>query len=265
LIYAEQGFGDAMQFARYIPQIVARGGKVVVASAEVLHRLLSRVQGVSRMMSVNDSIEGCDLQFPLMSAPLVFGTTVESIPAPIPYLSAEPEAVERWKARLRSYEGLKVGIAWAGSPLHGNDENRSMDFSRLSPLLATPGVSWFSLQKKRADRPDSVAPAPLIDFTPELDDFADTAALVANLDLVITVDTAVAHLAGGMGKPVWNMLAFASDWRWLRDRQDTPWYPNMRLFRQPTRGDWDSVVSRVGGELEIATRTPPVAPSRRER
>ena len=250
LIYAEQGFGDAMQFVRYVPQIAARGGRVVIACAEVLQRLLARVEGVHRVMSVNDPIDGCDFQFPLMSAPLLFGTTIESVPSRVPYLSGDANDLRKWKTRMDRFTGLKVGLAWAGSSLHGNDQNRSMDFNLFSGLVMVPGPQWFSLQKARATSNAPFAEGRLIDYTPELDDFADTAALVSHLDLVITVDTAVAHLAGALGKPVWVLLPYASDWRWLRDRPDTPWYPTMRLFRQPARGDWNTVLAEVRSALE---------------
>jgi hypothetical protein len=187
-----------------------------------------------------------------MSAPLVFGTTLATIPAPIPYLWPDPSLVQSWSRRMSGTPGdLRVGLAWAGNPLHGNDRNRSIPPSLLSPLAAVPGINWYSLQKARAGTSDAPPTIPLIDFTTEFGDFADTAAFISNLDLVITADTAVAHLAGAMGKPLWLLLPFAPDWRWLRDRDQSPWYPTARLFRQPAREDWDSVISKVREKLLI--------------
>ena len=166
----------------------------------------------------------------------------------MPYLRADAEDAERWKQRLADGSGvLNVGLGWAGSPTHKNDRNRSMKLARLAPLARVPGVRFFSLQKGPAAA-EAKTPPPgmeLVDWSEELRDFADSAALVANLDLVISVDTAVVHLAGAMGKPVWTLLAFVPDWRWLLKREDSPWYPSMRLFRQGSLGDWDGVVARV--------------------
>ena len=188
----------------------------------------------------------------MLSLPRAFGTTLASIPRNVPYLQADAREVEKWRGRLaEDASSIKVGLSWAGRPEHKNDRNRSMPLARFAPLAQVPGVRFYSLQKGEAAAQAKAPPAgmELIDWTEELNDFADTAALIANLDLVISVDTAVVHLAGAMGKPVWTLLPFAPDWRWLLDRQDSPWYPTMRLFRQPSIGDWDSVMQRVAGAL----------------
>jgi hypothetical protein len=188
----------------------------------------------------------------LLSLPRIFGTTLANIPNNVPYLRADVREIEIWRDRLPGQTPLlKVGLAWAGSPGHRNDRNRSLKPSQLAPLGRVPGVGFFSLQKgEAAGEGENVRDGlELVDWTRDLKDFSDTSALIANLDLVISVDTAVAHLAGGMGKPVWTLLPFVADWRWLRGREDSPWYPTMRLFRQPAKGDWGSVIARVAGEL----------------
>ena len=201
-----------------------------------------------------------DVHCPLMSLPRLFATTLESLPQNVPYLHADPRDVEKWRNRLAEHaSSLKVGLVWAGNPTHQSDRTRSLALSRLAPLAQTPGVRFFSLQKG----PASEAKEPpvgmdLIDMMGEVNDFADTAALIANLDLVISVDTSVVHLAGALGKPVWTLLAFAADWRWLLEREDSPWYPTMRFFRQPAIGDWDSVIGRVTAALASAARQKPI-------
>jgi len=189
-----------------------------------------------------------DLHCPLLSLPRIFGTTLANLPSEVPYLHAAAEDAAPWQQRLGDHSrSVKVGLAWAGSRVHKNDRNRSMKLATLAPLWQVPGVRFFSLQKGEpgAEAISLRQGMEMVDLTQELKDFADTAALTANLDLVIAVDTAVAHLAGAMGKPVWTLLPFVADWRWLREREDSPWYPSMRLFRQPSSGDWDSVVECV--------------------
>jgi len=195
-----------------------------------------------------------DAYCPLPSLPGIFRTTLDSIPASIPYLCAEPALKEKWRERLAAEApptSRLVGLAWAGNPAHLNDRNRSIPPSALSALSRVPNVRFVCLQKS-PNSEQNVSPPPglpLIDFTHQLADFADTAALIANLDLLITADTAVAHLAGAMGKPVWLLLPFAPDWRWLLGRRDSPWYPTMRLFRQPSPGDWRAPIQRIIREL----------------
>jgi hypothetical protein len=186
-----------------------------------------------------------DVQAPLLSLPLIFGTTLENVPAGGRYLNSDSGRAASWRNRLSSREGMRVGVAWAGNPRHRNDRRRSIDPLLLEPLTKIPGLRLFSLQK--GSRPVFSC---IEDLSPELADFGETAAVVDNLDLVISVDTAVAHLAGGLGKPVWTLLPFAPDWRWMLERDDSPWYASMRLFRQTEPGNWSAVVARVAAALE---------------
>jgi hypothetical protein len=183
--------------------------------------------------------------------PLWYGTTLETIPVGVPYLHPDPVRVEQWKEFFKSDPNFKVGIAWAGRPSHANDHNRSTTLSSFAPLAQTPGVTFYSLQKDVGNRSAGAVPAgmKLIDLGPRLTDFNVTAAVISNLDLVISVDTAIVHLAGGMGRPVWSLLARCPDWRWMLKRSDTPWYPTMRLFRQPRRRDWPAQMAQVAEAL----------------
>ncbi len=251
LLHAEQGFGDTIQFIRYLPMVVAKGGKVVLEIPGDLMPLVGQIDGVVAMASRGQALPPFDLHCPLLSLPLAFGTTLATVPAPIAYLRAPPERVAQWRASLPRGEAPRIGLVWSGKPSHRNDHNRSIPLARLSPLLLKPGFQFVSLQKDVRDADQEALrkfPA-LIRFGDALADFADTAAVVAALDLVITVDTAVAHLAGAMGKPVWILLPAIGDWRWLLDREDSPWYPSARLFRQPHIGDWGSVMARLTREL----------------
>jgi len=248
LLHAEQGLGDAIQFIRYLPLVEQRGGRIIIECQVELQRLLRSMAGNWQIVVPSQPSPVFDLHCPLLSLPRVFGTNLANIPHPVAYLHADAEDARSWQNRLASDSPLmKVGLAWAGSPAHRNDCNRSMRLAKLAPLGQLPGARLFSLQKgKEAAEAKTLPPGmELVDWTQELKDFADTAALIANLDLVIAVDTAVVHLAGAMGKSVWTLLPFASDWRWLMEREDSPWYPSMRLFRQPSIGDWDSVIARV--------------------
>jgi len=255
LLYAEQGFGDTIQFCRFAPLAAARGLRVVLLAQPALVRLLGSLPGVEKIVSRGQPLPPFDFQSPLMSLPLTFGTRLESIPSDIPYLAAEKDAVLAWRGRLPNdaSEDLKVGLVWAGScrrhapHLAATDRRRSIAPEMLTPLLNVRGVQFYSLQK---DGPSAPAEFGLIDLMNECRDFADTAALLAGLDLIISVDTAVVHLAGALGKPVWVLNRFDSCWRWLRNREDSPWYPTLRLFRQPRPGDWESVIARVRDELE---------------
>jgi Flp pilus assembly protein TadD len=258
LLYAEQGFGDTIQFVRYVPMVAARSGRVILECQPELVRLLQGVPGVERLIArggCDEALPDHDMHCPLMSLPMVMKTTLQTIPAEIPYLRCDAELSSRWRERLLSGT-LNVGLAWAGRPSHTNDRNRSMPLSMLAPLARVPNVSFISLQKEHSASPGTPGEGrgegslPLIDWTGELDDLADTAALIDNLDLVITVDTATAHLAGALGKPVWVLLPFVPDWRWMLDRTDSPWYPTMRLFRQPALGQWSPVVRDVVQALQ---------------
>ncbi|MGB7566221.1 MAG: tetratricopeptide repeat-containing glycosyltransferase family protein, partial [Chitinivibrionales bacterium] len=255
LVRAEQGLGDTIQFCRYAPMAAARGLHVVMEVQPSLVKLLTTLAKVECVVAQGGQLPEHDYFCPTMSLPMVFNTSPETIPAQIPYLSAYRENIDAWKNRI-SHAGVKrlaVGLAWAGKPriqspdLIAVDRRRSMAAGLLAPLMDITGVRFYSLQK---DGPPAPREFELIDLMDACDDFADTAALISNLDLVISVDTAVAHLAGALGKPVWLLNRFDSCWRWLRDRQDSPWYPTMRIFRQPSPGDWKSVVSSVGNELQ---------------
>ncbi len=248
LLHAEQGLGDTLHFCRYVPLVAARARAVLEVPAP-LARLLAQLPGNAAITVQGEPLPPFDLHCPLMSLPRAFGTTLETIAAPVPYLWAPHKSVAAWRERLAGLDGLRAGLVWAGGrrPDARNaavDSRRSFRLAMLAPLAEVSGVSFISLQK-RAPAAGSANPPPgmvLHDFTPELHDLADTAALVENLDLVISVDTAVAHLAGALGKPVWLLNRFDTDWRWLLDRDDSPWYPTLRQFRQPSPGDWASVV-----------------------
>jgi tetratricopeptide (TPR) repeat protein len=255
LLYAEQGVGDCLQFARYAPLVAERGARVLLAVHRELKALLASV--ASDVFAENEALPPFDLRCPLLSLPLAFRTTLATIPARIPYVCADAERAARWQARLPASGSLRVGLAWSGNPAHTNDRRRSIAFDELALLWAVPGVQLVSLQEQvRSSDAEALRRSPLIDLTAELKNFADTAAAVANLDLIITVDTAVAHLAGAMGKPTWVLLPFSPDWRWLLDRDDSPWYPTARLFRQPRIGDWGGVITRVAEELRRQANLP---------
>jgi tetratricopeptide (TPR) repeat protein len=249
LLHAEQGYGDSIQFCRYATVVAAQGARVVLGVPGGLGRLMRSVEGVSEVV-MQPPIPEFDFHCPLLSLPLAFETEVESIPAAVPYLRAAPEDRAVWAARLGVRTVPRVGFCWSGSPTHTNDVNRSIPLGVLLPLTRC-AAQWVSVQKevRAGDTALLAGVAGLYRAGELLTDFADTAALVSELDLVITVDTSVAHLAGALGKPVWILLPFVADWRWLREREDSPWYPTARLFRQSVAGDWGSVVERVLGEL----------------
>lgn len=255
LLHSEQGMGDTLQFVRYATVLAARGATVHLEVQAPLKRLLASVPGTNSVVARGEALPRFDLHCPLMSLPLACGTTLETIPARIPYVRAPKALAEGWAMRLDG-AGPKVGLAWAGNPAHANDRNRSIPMALLQPLLALPGIRFVSLQKPGSGARAGMAELPghVLDASADLRDFADTAALVENLDLVIAVDTAVAHLAGAVGRPMWLLLPFAADWRWLLEREDSPWYPTARLFRQPAVGDWRSVIDRVRGELQTWQR-----------
>jgi tetratricopeptide (TPR) repeat protein len=257
LLHAEQGFGDTIQFVRYAPMVASRGGKVLLEIPDDLAPLAATMDGVAAIVSRGQSLPPFDLHCPLLSLPLAFGTTRDTVPATVPYLTAPAERVATWRARLSVTDAPRVGLVWSGKPAHKNDHNRSIPLALLKRLLATPGVRFISLQKEIREGDDSALReySHLTRLDGALTDFADTAAAIACLDLVIAVDTAVAHLAGAMGKPVWILLPAFGDWRWLNGRDDTPWYPTARLFRRPASGGWDSVIARIADELDIVART----------
>jgi tetratricopeptide (TPR) repeat protein len=257
LLFAEQGIGDALQFVRYLPKIAARGREILLSVQDTLVPLLRQLPAVT-VVPRSAPLPPFDLQASLMDLPHVFGTTLTSIPAEIPYLLADPAKVATWCRALGDVTALKVGLVWAGSPIHKGDRYRSLAAEAVLPRLVMPGVQLYSLQKEPrvADLPVIAGlGSQVIDLAPKLGDFADTAAAVAALDLVISVDTSVVHLAGAMGRPAWVLLPHAQDWRWLRDRDDSPWYPSLRLFRQQKPQAWDGVLTRVAAALGELART----------
>ncbi len=256
LLHAEQGMGSAIQFVRYVSIVAARGGQVLLECPRPLFGLFSSLtQGspapVRRLIVRGEPLPTFEIHAPLMSLPAILGTTVDTIPGAAPYLRADPAAAAAWRDGMEPAGARPwVGVAWAGNPRHVNDRNRSMPASHLSPLLQTADASFFGLQVGAGTEDGAQLDSERIhDLGPEIGNFADTAAIVANLDLVISVDTAVAHLAGAMGRPTWLLLPHVPEWRWLLDRDDTPWYPTMRLFRQRAPGDWSELVERVTAAL----------------
>jgi len=257
LLRAEHGFGDNIQFIRYAPLVAAKGAQVVILCHPSLCRLFACL-GMKEVAGNDQALPPFDAHCSVMSLPRIFGTTLETIPANVPYLKADPNLIDRWRGKLASHPvGLKVGLAWAGSPEFREDRFRSPHLPAMAPLGGIAEVQFYSLQKGYAAAEARQPPAgfDLIDWTDEIEDFADTAALVENLDLVISSDTAVVHLAGAMGKPVWVLLPFAPGVFWMLGRSDSPWYPTMRLFRQPQPKDWQSVIVQVAEELrKLAVR-----------
>jgi tetratricopeptide (TPR) repeat protein len=250
LLYQEQGLGDAIQFARYAPLLAGRGADMILICRPPLKALFQTLDGVRQVITTNEKLPPHDLTAWMMSLPRLLGTTLDNVPARVPYLGVDPAKAEFWRGKLKSEQhSLKVGLVWAGNPGYAHDRRRSIALRAFAPLADIPGIHWYSLQKDAAGLQVKDSPLALRDYTAHQHDLSDTAALVANLDLVIAVDTAIAHLAGALGKPVWTLLSFAHDWRWLTDREDSPWYPTMRLFRRPSTGGWTSVIARLADEL----------------
>lgn len=256
LLHAEQGLGDTLQFVRYAPLVAQRGGRVVLQCQPELKRLLAGVAGVEQVVARGEPLPPFDLHCPLLSLPLIFGTALATIPANIPYISHDERLVIDCKTKLNDIAAVRVGLVWGSAPagaptaVDAYRARNSCPLARFAPLGAA-GVRFYSLQKGEAANQARHPPKglDLVDFSGGLQDFADTAALVAGLDLVISIDTAVAHLAGAMGKPVWLLLRFDGEWRWLLDRRDSPWYPGMRIFRQQRPGDWGGVMRQVADAL----------------
>jgi tetratricopeptide (TPR) repeat protein len=262
LVHAEQGLGDSLQFCRYVPLLAARGATVILEVPRPLARLLGSLDGVAAIVATGEPPPRTDAWIPMMSLPLAFRTTLATIPAAMPYLHADPERRAFWSQRLAALPGRKIGLVWAGSARPGIPQanaldrrrslaqiGRSMDLEIYAPIAAISGICLISLQKGDGAAPGAPDGVTLHDWTGELRDFADTAALVEALDLVISVDTSVAHLAGALGKPLWVLNRYDQCWRWLRDRTDSPWYPTARLFRQPSPGDWTPVIRDVADAL----------------
>lgn len=252
LLHDEQGCGDGIQFIRYATLVAQRGAKVIVECREELKSLLQNVEGVDQVFACGEQLCEFDLYCPLLSLPLVFDTTLENIPSTIPYITAESTLLHKWQEKVQHDDSkVKIGLVWAGSKTHKKDRFRSCSLEMFAPLSQLTGITLYSLQKGESSQEAEIAAKRmnLIDYTEEINDFSDTAALIESLDLVISVDTAVAHLAGALGKPVWTLLPFVPDWRWMLTREDSPWYPTMRLFRQPSFEEWESVIEKVTDEL----------------
>jgi Tfp pilus assembly protein PilF len=254
LMVGDQGYGDTIQFARYIPLIADRCQELILGCSAEMAPLLAAIPGVKQYCHRWTDVPGHAAHCRLSSVPGLVHTTLDSIPAKVPYLFANPARVAAWRQRMDTMlpRGVRrIGLAWTGRPTHPNDRRRSMALARLAPLAAAGQAGFVSLQKPfpAADQPALAQFPGLADISAELADFGETAAVIANLDLVISVDTAIVHLAGAMGRPVWIMLPKASDWRWLLERSDSPWYPTARLFRQATPGAWDPVIAAVAAAL----------------
>jgi tetratricopeptide (TPR) repeat protein len=249
-VHEEQGFGDAIQFFRYAGLLAERGGRLIVGCRKELARLLGEIPGVSRVVVSGQAMPVFDVHCPIMSLPMLFDTRVETVPAKIPYFGVPADRSATWRERVGATKRLNVGVAWAGNPELGTNRLRSIDFRALDPFGRVANVTYHSLQITPVSSAGDAAQLLIKDHSPLLTDFAETAALISNLDVVISVDTAVAHLAGALGKPTWIMIpAIAPDWRWMLNREDTPWYPTARLFRQKTPGDWKDVVERIAEQL----------------
>ena len=257
LLHGEQGLGDRIQFARYIPLLVARGAHVILQCDARLSRLFSHGLGLAEFLTERDPLPEFDVHLPLLSIPRVLGTDGTNIPSNVPYLKPPEELISLWQSRIGGDPSrLKIGIAWAGSPKNSRDKERSMQLADLAPVLRYANADFFSLQlgppRDQLNLPNNTFA--ITDLSHELSDMADTAAAMMHLDLVLTVDTSIAHLAGALARPTWLMLPYNEEWRWMRDRSDSPWYPTMRLFRQPRRGDWQSVSTEIAGALVSAHR-----------
>jgi tetratricopeptide (TPR) repeat protein len=254
LVYAEQGLGDSLQFIRYAPLLQERGGRVLVECPPVLAELLATCPGVERVIPTGSPLPAFDFQAPLLSLPGLCRTTLATIPANIPYLRADPQRAAYWRDRLDGFTGFKIGIAWQGSRHHKGDHLRSFALAQFTPLTALPGIRLFSLQKgpgtEQLENMGGGLPVTDLGTSFAADSLMDAAAAMTALDLIITVDSALAHLAGALGLPVWVALPFAPDFRWMREREDSPWYPRMRLFRQARVGDWDDVFQRITGAVK---------------
>jgi hypothetical protein len=242
--------------------VAGKGAKIILELPDSLVPLIEKTDGVIGMFRRGEMLPEFDVHCPLMSLALAFDTTLETIPARVPYLRAPPDRAEQWRARFSHMGRPRVGLVWSGKPSHKNDHNRSIPLSSLEALTAVAGAKFVSLQREYRESDLQVLDRlPILRIDGALTDFAETAAAIDELDLVIAVDTAVAHLAGAMGKPLWLLLSHIQDWRWLCRRTDSPWYPSARLFRQPQIGEWDSVIARVASELAEFAKTCDTAPT----
>ena len=253
LVHAEQGLGDTIQFARYVPMLAASGAKVVLEVQPELQALMARLDGRPTVIARGEAAPPFDVHCPLGSLPLALKTEPATVPAHIPYVTADGARLAKWSAELGALPQPRIALAWSGNPNHDNDRNRSIALRRLAPLFENSRASFISIQRDLRDADaQTLAASRITPIGHELEDFADTAAVLALCDLVITVDTAAAHLAGAMGRPVFVLVPFAPDWRWTLTGDATPWYPSARLFRQPKPDDWDSAIARVAAELDRA-------------
>jgi len=256
LIRGEQGAGDNIQFLRYVADVESLGGRPVVLTLPGMKRLFAGLAGGAHIVEPGDQVSDLACEVPVMDLPGLLGTTAETIPAEVPYLSAEPALVAEWRERLGPARGPRIGLCWQGNPDKPRDHLRSIPLARFEALFGLAGSHWFGLQVGPGED-QAAAFADHQSFThlgaalgESPDKFVDTAAVIANLDLVISVDTAIAHLAGAMAKPVWVLLPFVPDWRWMLERTDSPWYPTARLFRQPAPGDWDTPLGQLAAAME---------------
>jgi Flp pilus assembly protein TadD len=255
LLHAEQGLGDTLQFIRYAPLVKQRGGNLLLECPPAMHRLLASCRGIDQFHAKGGPRPAFDVHAALMSLPGLLGTTLQTVPAEIPYVFAEPALVEKWRQELASVSGFKIGINWKGSPRYRADQQRRVPLAAFAPLARLPGVKLFSLQKGfgTEELAQVAGQFEVTDLGPRMEEEADafihTAAVMKNLDLIVTSDTAVPHLAGALGVPVWIALPHVPDWRWKMDREDSPWYPTARLFRQKRSGDWADMFERIAIEL----------------
>jgi tetratricopeptide (TPR) repeat protein len=259
LLHAEQGLGDTIQFARYVPLLASTGAKIALEVQSELTALMARLAGGARIIARGEPPPSFDVHCPLGSLPLALRTEPDSVPAQIPYLSADDASLAKWSARIGTLARPRIALAWSGNSNHYNDRNRSLPFARLAPLFASPsgqaidgkGARFVSIQRdvRGEDAPVLAAESRVMHVGGDLQNFTDTAAAIALSDLVISADTAVAHLAGAMGRPLWVLIPFAPDWRWTLNGEASPWYPTARLFRQTALGDWDGVIAHVAAEL----------------
>jgi tetratricopeptide (TPR) repeat protein len=264
LVHVDEGLGDTIQFLRYVPMLAERGARVILVVAKPLHALLSGFPGVSECLMVADKLPAFDMHCPICSLPLAFGTRLDTVPSATSYLPAPArERVKLWEDRLGPHDRLRIGLVWSGNPNHGNDLNRSIPLQTLSRILDID-ATFVSLQKdpRPTDKAILEKRADIVDLTAHLTDFVETAALVSCLDLVITVDTSVAHLAGALGRPTWILLPYVPDYRWMLDRDDSPWYPTVRLFRQTATHEYQSVLDRMRSELLALVSAQPPLPRR---
>ncbi len=264
LLHPEQGFGDIIQFCRYVPLVADRGARVVLEVPPALYELMGSLRGAAQVVCTGNPLPRFDLHCPLLSTPRAFGTELASIPSATPYLFASAEQTKRWSDRLGPKTRPRIGIAWSGYRGHKNDHNRSIGLDAFLSIFDGADVSLVSVQREVRDCDAAVLRerSGVLHFGNELTSFADTAALISCVDLVISVDTSVAHLAGALAKPVWVLLPFIPDWRWLLDRTDSPWYPTARLFRQDASCAWDTVFARVGAALRQLGVAPTPASAR---